>query len=245
MASIPRDYDQSLDTENSMFPEFENNSTSLFRPLRSPRLPTHPADAASDSTTAFIPAGLEEEEGYFGDTETTKPRKKRVRKNRGRSTAPPEDEAHFANPNAVAFMANLPGEVVGFDEPEDAKPPSMPYGMPSAQQLGIMRVLAAFTRSQTHDRSLHGNGPLNGRGNDSTAPNSSQGSNASYSSAGNAQASSRFHGAGPSMSTTFTPTGAVVSPLEAPPRYTTSGSTQSTFEPPPPYTRGRRLTRDN
>ncbi|KAH8154622.1 uncharacterized protein LAJ45_01150 [Morchella importuna] len=231
---IPQRHRQSFDISDPMFPSFSNSPTRtpLLRESKSPANP---------------PPELAEEEVYFGDTETTKPQKKRVRKARGRSTASPENETPFINPNAVVFMANIPGEVIGLedDEPVEAdNPPTMPYGMPTAQQLGIMRVLAASNSSQNQDHS-------NGAGTDSTMPNSSQGSNASYSSSGNVQASpSLLHsgGAGPgpsSMSASYTSgAAAAISQPAAPPRYTPAEDAQSTYDAPPPYTRGRRLTRD-
>lgn len=144
-------------------------------------------------------------------------------------------------------MANMPGGVVGLEDEEPveaAEPPSMPYGMPSEQQLGIMRVLAEFNHFQTNDRN-------NGAGDDSTMPDSLQGSNMLYSSGGTMQASSRFHGsgttAGPSsLNITYTlgAGSAGVSQLEVPPRYTPADASQSTSDAPPPYARGRRPTRD-
>ncbi|KAI5848449.1 hypothetical protein DFP73DRAFT_524695 [Morchella snyderi] len=245
MSSLSSGHTQSPDSEDSSLTDFKINSTSLFRPLRNLGLRSHSADAPSDQSAVFTTADLEEEEAYFGDTETSKPRKKRVRKSRGSSTASPVNEAPFANPNTVVCVANIPDAAVGQDEPGTTGLPSMRYGIPSAQQLGIMRVLAAFTQPQVPQPRLPSDKACIVGDSASTRPNSPHESNDSCSSAGHAQRTSRFRSAAPLTVVSHTSTSVPVLPSGAPPRYTISGSAQSTLNALPPYTRGRRLTRDN
>lgn len=245
MSSPSSGQSHSLDSEDSILPDFETNSTSLFYPLRNLKFRTHSADAPSDQSAVFTAADLEEEEGYFGDTETSKPRKKRVRKSRGSSTASPENEAPFANPNTVVCMADISDAVVGQDELGTTRVPSMRYGIPSAQQLGMMRALAAFNQPESQQPRLPNDEACIAGDSASTWPNSPHGSTDSCASAGYAQRMSRSGSAAPLTVDSRTSTSVPVLPSMALPRHTASVSDQSTLNVLPPYTRGRRLTRDH